>query len=129
MKNLKQLYSGRSLFFSSFPACRLKCVNNDGCGCRMSSWSVKSSALQNWQFCQNVCTVVIGDTFFHCSLIYLLCKQLKGYMVHILDGKFFFLEASYVCNNMVSNLTTNVHCVPLFTWHDLIKEKLFQLWS
>ena len=46
----------------------------------------------------------IGHAFFHCPVVRPLCKLLEGYMVRILNGKFFVLEASSVCSNVVPKL-------------------------
>ena len=37
-----------------------------------------------------------------------LCKLLEGYMVRILNGKFFVLEASSVCSNVVPRLSVSL---------------------
>ena len=46
----------------------------------------------------------IEYAFFHCPVVRLLCKLLEGYMVRTLNGRFFVLEASSVCSNVVPSL-------------------------
>lgn len=41
----------------------------------------------------------IKHIFFHCSVICPLCELIEGYMVCMMHGKFFFLDASSVCSN------------------------------
>ena len=53
----------------------------------------------------------ISHTFFHCPVVRPLCKLLEGYMVCILNGKFFVLEASSVCSNVVPKLNRLEHSV------------------
>ena len=53
----------------------------------------------------------IGHAFFHCPVVRPLCKLLEGYMVRILNGKFFVLEASSVCSNVVPKLNRQEHYV------------------
>ena len=53
----------------------------------------------------------IGHVFFHCPVVRPLCKLLEGYMVRILNGKFFVLEASSVCSNVVPKLNRQEHYV------------------
>ncbi len=53
----------------------------------------------------------ISHTFFHCPVVQPLCKLLEGYMVRILNGKFFVLEASSVCSNVVPKLNRQEHYV------------------
>ena len=48
---------------------------------------------------------------FHCLIVQPLCKLLEGYMIHILGGYFFALEASYVCSNVVPLLNRKEHYV------------------
>ena len=57
----------------------------------------------------------IKHAFFHYSVVRLLCKLLEGYMVCILNGRFFILEASSVCSNMVLSLK-NRNTMCLLTW-------------
>ena len=40
--------------------------------------------------------------FFHCPVVRPLCKFLEGFMVRVLNGKVFVLEASSVCNTVPS---------------------------
>lgn len=47
--------------------------------------------------------------FFLFSVIQPLCELIEGYMVRILVGKFFVLEASSFCNNVVPQLKRNEH--------------------
>ena len=53
----------------------------------------------------------IGHAFFHCPVVQPLYKLLEGYMVRILNGKFFVLEASSVCSNVVPKLNRQEHYV------------------
>ena len=53
----------------------------------------------------------IDHAFFHCPVVQPLCKVLDGYMVCILNGKFFVLEASSVCSNVVPKLNRQEHYV------------------
>ena len=53
----------------------------------------------------------IDHAFFHCLIVQPVCKLLKGYMVRILNGKFFILEASSVCSNVVLRLNRQEHYV------------------
>ena len=55
----------------------------------------------------------INHTFFHCPVMQPLCKLLEGYMVRILNGRFFVLEASSVCSNVVLRLNRQEHYVVL----------------
>ena len=59
-------------------------------------------------------------TYFHCLVVQPLCKFLEGYMVCILNGKFFVLEASSVCSNMVPSQNRSEHyvflCLNISTW-------------
>ena len=49
--------------------------------------------------------------FFHCPVVGPLCKFLDGFMVRILGEKFFVLEASSVCSNVVPKLNRQEHYV------------------
>ena len=51
------------------------------------------------------------DHAFHWPVVRLLCKLLEGYMVRILNGKFFVLEASSVCSNVIPRLNRQEHYV------------------
>lgn len=42
-----------------------------------------------------------------------LYRLIEGYMVHVLDGKFFVLEASSVCSNVVPSMSRDQHYVLL----------------
>ena len=53
----------------------------------------------------------IDHAFFHCLVVQPQCKLLEGFMVRILNGKFFILEASFVCNNVVPKLNRQEHYV------------------
>ncbi|CAE1276092.1 unnamed protein product [Acanthosepion pharaonis] len=53
----------------------------------------------------------IGHAFFHCSVVVPLCKFVEDIMVRMLRGKFFVLEASSVCSNIVPPLTKAEHYV------------------
>ena len=53
----------------------------------------------------------MDHAFFHCLVMQPLCKLLEGYMVRILNGKFFILEASSVCSNVVPKLNRQEHYV------------------
>ena len=53
----------------------------------------------------------IDHAFFHCPVVRPLCKLLEGYMVRMLNGKFFVLEASSVCSNVVPRLNRQKHYV------------------
>ena len=68
---------------------------------------------------------------FTARFVWPLCKLLEGYMVCILNGKSFVLEASSVCSNVVPSYPvveqTGTLCVSLLTRHyacrDLDDEK------
>ena len=53
----------------------------------------------------------IDHAFFQCPVVRPLCKLLEGYMVRILNGKFFVLEDSSVFSNMVLRLNRQKHYV------------------
>ena len=57
----------------------------------------------------------IDNAFFHCPIVRPLYKVLEGCMVRILSGKFFVLETSSVCSNVVPKLNRQEHCVSLLT--------------
>ena len=46
----------------------------------------------------------IDHAFFHCPVVQPLCKFLEGFMVRVLNRKFFVQEASSVCSNVVPKL-------------------------
>lgn len=50
-------------------------------------------------------------------MVHSLCQLIEGYMVLVLDGKFFALETSSVCVNEVPSLKKDQHCVLLSAWH------------
>ena len=68
----------------------------------------------------------IGHAFFHCPVVRPLCKLLEGYMVRILNGKFFVLEASSVCSNVVPKLNRQGHYVFLCLLWTTRKKELFE---
>lgn len=41
---------------------------------------------------------------FHCCVMRPLCELIEGFMIRVLDGKFYVLEASSVCTNVVPSL-------------------------
>lgn len=45
--------------------------------------------------------------FFHCRVAQPLCELIEGYMVHILGGNFFVLEASSDCSIVMPQLKRN----------------------
>ena len=51
----------------------------------------------------------IDHAFFHCPVVQALCKLLEGFMLRILNGKFFVLEASSVCSNVIPKLNRPAH--------------------
>ena len=53
----------------------------------------------------------IAHVFFHCPEVKPLCNYLERLMVRMLRGKFFVLEASSVCSNVVPVLTRQKHYV------------------
>ena len=61
----------------------------------------------------------IDHAIFHCPVVRPLCKLLEGYMVRILKGKFFVLEAS----SGTEVEQTGTLCVFLLTCRDLDDEK------
>ena len=73
----------------------LKCLNND----EASSPGMPSGSARN------------------CPVVQPLCKLLESFMVHILNGKFFVLETSCVCSNVVPKLNRQEHNVSLLTQH------------
>ena len=100
---------------------RLRCLNNDEASL---TWLVIRNAL--WvgkrlfaaqQAISPECgrcgdlEETISHAFFHCPVVRPLCKLLEGYMVRILNGKFFVLEASSVCSNVVPRLNRQEHYV------------------
>lgn len=101
----------------------LKCLNNDEASL---TWLVLRGAL--WvgkKLCaaglaiSSEC-VRCGDweesiehAFFHCDVVQPLCRLIEGYMVRVLDGKFFVLEASSVCSNVVPSISRDQHYVLL----------------
>lgn len=53
----------------------------------------------------------LGFIFFDCSVVRPLCKLIEGYMVRVLGGKSFVLEARSVCSNVVPQMKRNEHYV------------------
>ena len=90
---------------------RMRCLNNDEASLtwlviRNALW-VGKKLLAAQQAISPECgdlEETIGHAFFQCPVVRPLCKLLEGYMVHILNGKFFVLEASSVCSNVVPKL-------------------------
>ena len=92
----------------------MKCLNN---GVVSLTWWLIWSALwvvkklftarlaisAEWVRCDDM-VESISHTFL-CSVVRLLCKILDGYMVRVLNGKFFVQEISSVCSNVVPHLT------------------------
>ena len=100
---------------------RMRCLNNDEASL---TWLVIRNALwvgKKLFAAQQVISPecgrcgdleeTISHTFFHCPVVRPLCKLLEGYMVRILNGKFFVLEASSVCSNVVPKLNRPEHYV------------------
>ena len=100
---------------------RMRCLNNDEASL---TWLVIRNALwvgKKLFAAQQVISPecgrcgdleeTISHAFFHCPVVRPLCKLLEGYMVRILDGKFFVLEASSVCSNVVPRLNRQEHYV------------------
>ena len=100
---------------------RMRCLNNDEASL---TWLVIRNALwvgKKLFAAQQVISPecgrcgdleeTIGHAFFHCPVVRPLCKLLEGYMVRILNGKFFVLEASSVCSNVVPKLNRLEHYV------------------
>ena len=100
---------------------RMRCLNNDEASL---TWLVIRNALwvgKKLFAAQQVISPecgrcgdleeTISHTFFHCPVVRPLCKLLEGYMVRILNGKFFVLEASSVCSNVVPRLNRQEHYV------------------
>ena len=56
----------------------------------------------------------ISHAFFHCPVVRPLCKLLEGYMVRILNGKFFVLEAQFCVQQCGAEVEqTGTLCVSL----------------
>ena len=100
---------------------RMRCLNNDEASL---TWLVIRNALwvgKNLFAAQQAISPecgwcgdleeTIGHAFFHCPVVRPLCKLLEGYMVCILNGNFFVLEASSVCSNVVPKLNRQEHYV------------------
>ena len=87
-----------------------------GWSSRMPSGSARDCLQCNWQFrpeCAQ-CSALEESTehaFFHSSVLRPLCKLLEGFMVRILSGKFFVLEVSCVCSDVVPKLNIQEHYV------------------
>ena len=99
----------------------MRCLNNDEASLtwlviRNALWvgkklfSVQQAILPECGRCGDL-EETIGHAFFHCPVVRPLCKLLEGYMVRILNGKFFVLEASSVCSNVVLKLNRQEHYV------------------
>lgn len=52
--------------------------------------------------------------FFHCCVLRSLFELIEGYMIRVLDGKFYVLEARSVCTNVVLSLKKDQYCVLLY---------------
>ena len=100
---------------------RMRCLNNDEASL---TWLVIWNALWVGKKLFSVQLVILPEcsrcgaleesidhTFFHCPVVWPLCKLLEGYMVHILNRKFFVLEASSMCSNIVPKLNKQEHYV------------------
>ena len=53
----------------------------------------------------------IAHALFHCSVVRLLCELLEGYIVRVLNGKFFVQETNFVSSNVVLLLNKTGHYV------------------
>ena len=106
---------------------RMRCLNNDEASVtwlviRDALWvgkklfSVQLAISLECSWCSALEETIV-HAFFHCPVVQLLCKLLEGFMVYILNGKFFVLEASSVCSNVVPKLNRQEHCVSLLTRH------------
>ena len=62
----------------------------------------------------------IDHAFFHCPVVRLRCKLLERYMVRILNGKFFVLEANFVCSSVIPKLNRQEHYVFL-CFHSIMR--------
>ena len=104
---------------------RMRCLNNDEASLtwlviRNALW-VSKKLFSAQQAISPECgrcgdlEEAIGHAFFHCPVVRPLCKLPEGYMVRILNGKFFVLESSSVCSNVVPKLNRQEHCVSLLT--------------
>ena len=100
---------------------RMRCLNNDKASLtwlviQNALWVVKKlfsarqAILPECGLCGDL-EETMSDAFFHCPVVRPLCKLLEGYMVRILNGKFFVLEASSVCSNVVLKLNRQEHYV------------------
>ena len=92
---------------------RMRCLNNDEASL---TWLVIRNALwvgKKLFSAQQAISPKCGrcGDFFHCPVVRPLCKLLEGYMVRILNGKFFVLEASSVYSNVVPKLNRQEHYV------------------
>ena len=72
----------------------------------MSSGSARDCLQRSWQFRQSAIDAVhwrslLITPFFYCPVVQPLCKLLEGFMVRILNRKFFVVEVSFVCSNVV----------------------------
>ena len=100
---------------------RMRCLNNDEASLtwlviRNALWvgkklfSVQQAISPECGRCGDL-EETIGHAFFHCPVVPPLCKLLEGYMVRILNGKFFVLEASSVCRKVIPKLNRQGHYV------------------
>ena len=99
----------------------MRCLNNDGASL---TWLIIRNALWVGKKLFTARLVIspecvrcgdleesIEHAFFHCPVVRPLCKLLAGYMVHILNGRFFVQKASSVCSNVVPSLNRPEHYV------------------
>ena len=100
---------------------RMRCLNNDEASLtwlviRNALWvgkklfSAQQAISPECGRCSDL-EETIGHPLFHCLVVQPLCKLLEGYIVRILNGKFFVLEASSVYRNMVPKLNRQEHYV------------------
>ena len=114
----------------------MKCLNNDKASLtwlviRNALWvgkklfSAQQAILPECGRCGDL-EESIDHVIFHCPVVRPLCKLLEGYMVRILKGKFFVLEASSVCSNVVLRLNRQEHyvflCLLVVIWTTRKKE-------
>ena len=74
----------------------------------MPSGSARNCLQRNGLFRQSATGAVIWRSLLTTRP---LCKLLEGYMVRILNGKFFALEASSMCSNVLPKLNRQEHDV------------------
>ena len=100
---------------------RMRCLNNDEASLtwlviRNALWVSKrlfTADLANSRGCVRCGGGIesMAHAFFHCPAVQPLCKLLEGFMVRMLRGGFFVLEASSVCSNVVPSLDRKIHYV------------------